>query len=131
MLQLVLIFTVSIRLSSVAAGTANLFTIHDSLYPGYTFKKLKGVSWLDCLENCFADSRCRSYNYFQNSKGGQTITCELSEHAFESRCEAEERLISVSSWIYHQIKTNRKINNVAPKVRERERERERESKANE
>lgn len=73
-------------------------TMHNSLLNGHVFKTHVGIDWLSCVQECYKEVMCVSYNFFSPGE-----ICELNNSGLKDPCNAGNKLISITGWIYHEI----------------------------
>ena len=98
MLRLRFLFCVIFFVSYGSWNSKAYFTIQNSLLTGHVFKNIFGIDWLQCVQECYQDTACFSFNFFLPGK-----ICELNNSGLKDRCNADSILIKSPGWIYHEI----------------------------
>ncbi|XP_078353814.1 uncharacterized protein LOC144638494 [Oculina patagonica] len=62
------------------------------------------MEWLSCVQECYREDICFSYNFFAAEK-----ICELNNYGLKYPCNADNILIRTSGWIYHEIVTSQDL----------------------
>ena len=66
---------------------------------GHIFQRLLTDDWLWCIQMCFSDSRCVSYNFHK-----QSSTCELNDCGIDICGDQNEELVFSSGCVYPGLK---------------------------
>ncbi|KAL9951869.1 hypothetical protein ACROYT_G044608 [Oculina patagonica] len=62
------------------------------------------MEWLSCVQECYREDICFSYNFFAAEK-----ICELNNSGLKDPCYADNILIRKTGWIYHEIVTSQDL----------------------
>lgn len=86
------------------------FTAQNHILPYGRALRSFSTDWFGCVESCFQDFKCVSYNYwfFNESEKSEHIgVCELNQCGVSQRCEdGDSRLVFQNGAIFHQIRTS-------------------------
>lgn len=79
-----------------------LVTDHNRVLAGHSFKELYATNWLNCIQACYDEPKCISYNYQRS--GAENGVCELNDSGVENLCDRDEVLIYSSGFVFQQIR---------------------------
>ena len=79
-----------------------LVTDHNRVLAGHSFKELYTTNWLNCIQACYDEPKCISYNYQRS--GAENGVCELNDSGVENLCDRDEVLIYSSGFVFQQIR---------------------------
>lgn len=88
--------------------TKDDLVVKDHLLVGHVFQTVNTDGWLNCVQVCFNEPRCISYN-FKISNG----TCELNDCGLEEMCHLDMSLIYSRGFVFQQLRPRRKVNNLS------------------
>ena len=71
---------------------------------GHVFQQLYSRDWFDCIQACYNEPRCISYNY-ERSAGANGL-CELNDCGVEDLCERDKSLIYSVGFVFQQIRVS-------------------------
>ena len=71
---------------------------------GYVFQQLYARDWFNCIQACYDEPRCISYNY-ERSAGANGL-CELNDCGVEDLCDRDKSLIYSVGFVFQQIRVS-------------------------
>ncbi|XP_078366844.1 neuronal pentraxin-2-like [Oculina patagonica] len=93
--------------------TKDDLVVKDHLLVGHVFQTVNTDDWLNCIQVCFDEPRCISYN-FKTRKS----TCQLNDCGLDEMCDRDKSLIYSRGFMFQQIRPTRKDKcRVTPKKR--------------
>lgn len=88
--------------------TKDDLVVKDHLLVGHVFQTVNTDDWLNCIQVCFDEPRCISYN-FKTRKS----TCQLNDCGLDEMCDRDKSLIYSRGFMFQQIRPTRKVNNLS------------------
>ncbi|XP_022804347.1 uncharacterized protein LOC111341641 [Stylophora pistillata] len=69
---------------------------------GHSFKEFYTSDWFSCVQSCYDEPECISYNYQRS--GNYIDLCELNDSGVEALCDRDKSLIYSSGFVFQQIR---------------------------
>ena len=99
MLKNFLYFTLLLLLNQVAGmATFQPVTRNNLVLAGRVYQVLHVGEWLSCIQACYDDPRCTSYNY--GISAADNGLCELNDCGFQDWCERDTKYLSTFRILY-------------------------------
>ena len=69
---------------------------------GHSFKEFYPSDWFSCVQSCYDEPECISYNYQRS--GNYIGLCDLNDSGVEELCDRDKSLIYSSDFVFQQIR---------------------------
>ena len=104
MLKNFLYFTLLLLLNQVVGmATFQPVTRNNLVLAGRVYQMLYVGEWLSCIQACYDDPRCTSYNY--GISAADNGLCELNDCGFQDWCERDTKyLIYFPNFVFQEIR---------------------------
>lgn len=101
--ELLVFYSFSLAEKGCRNGDVSPVTRNNLVLAGRVYQMLYVGEWLSCIQACYDDPRCTSYNY--GISAADNGLCELNDCGFQDWCEIDTKyLIYFPNFVFQEIR---------------------------